>query len=118
MSKRIFDPEELLDACDGDEAVLLEVFGLFHRDIPVQIEDIRVALEANDAVAAGKAAHKIKGSFQSLRGKNAENLALIMEIAGRADDLAAAKAVWEPLLSAINAYDLTTRQWLSRRQGR
>lgn len=114
MPKRTFDPEQALDNC-GDETLLLELFGVFQATLPAQIDDIRVALQANDAAAAGRAAHRLKGSLSTLAGKNAADLALMMEIAGRADDLASAQAVWEPLLSAIRAYDLATRQWLSRR---
>ena len=64
----------------------------FLEDIPRQIEAPRGYLEAGDARGAGSQAHKIKGASANVGGEALRAVAFEMEMAGKAEDLAAVKA--------------------------
>lgn len=61
----ILDPatiDSLRDLSPGDDSFLREIIGIFLKDSPVRIADIRTGIAVNDAKMVARAAHSLKGS--------------------------------------------------------
>jgi HPt (histidine-containing phosphotransfer) domain-containing protein len=55
------DEQAALRALDGDKDLLQDLAQMFCEDAPVVLEKLMLALEANDAPAARRAVHNVKG---------------------------------------------------------
>jgi HPt (histidine-containing phosphotransfer) domain-containing protein len=73
-----------------DEDLARTVVEGFLEDIPRQIEVLRRCLDTGDAEGATRQAHTIKGASANVGGEALRAVALEMEKAGQAGDLAAA----------------------------
>jgi PAS domain S-box-containing protein len=68
--EEVFDRKTLLQRLMGDEELLDTVLGQFRQDLPIQFAVIRTHFENGDALALGRAAHKLSGSAATI-GANA-----------------------------------------------
>ena len=75
-----------------DEDLARIVAAAFVADIPSQIEALRRCLDAGDAPGAVRIAHAIKGASANVGGEALRAVALEMENAAGAGDLAGAAA--------------------------
>lgn len=85
-----FDRDAAIERLGGDEALFAEVAGLFLTDAPQQLEEIRLALAAQDAMTLRHAAHSLKGSAAYVGGTAASVAAHKLELLGAENDLRAA----------------------------
>lgn len=81
-------PSALMRAAD-DEGLLIELLALLVDATEQSLAEIKASLASGDAASVMGSAHSIKGSAANLSVEAIRELALEMEAAGRADDLAA-----------------------------
>ena len=84
----VFDQAALLRRVMGDRPLAREVVAGFLGDIPKQIESLKSYLQARDAQGAERQAHTIKGAAAAVGGDVLRNVALKLEEASKAGDLA------------------------------
>ncbi|HLF29299.1 MAG TPA: response regulator [Anaerolineae bacterium] len=91
-----------LEASGEDAQLLREAVRLFiQQDYPRQTELLREALARQDARAACKAAHGLKGALDSFGGAPARDAALRLETLSRAGNLADGQRILEELESEV-----------------
>jgi two-component system sensor histidine kinase/response regulator len=90
---KVFDIEAALARIDGDRELLIEVAGLFRRDCPKIVEDIRSAITRCDTRTLEREAHKLKGSVGALCAQPAFAVAQQLEAIGKRGDLAEAASI-------------------------
>jgi len=89
----------LRDLSPGDDSFLVEIVGIFLKDTPGRVEDIRNGTKHGDAKLVARAAHSLKGSsgnFGATRlqeiSRRIEDLANQGDLAGAAGHIAALEA--------------------------
>ena len=87
----ICDRAGLMARLMGDQDLARVAIDAFLDDLPKQIEALRGFLETGDVPAAARQAHTIKGASANIGGEALRAVALEMEMAGTAGDLAAAR---------------------------
>ncbi|RZB34965.1 MAG: hypothetical protein SRB1_00733 [Desulfobacteraceae bacterium Eth-SRB1] len=85
--KDVFDKSTLIERLDGDEEFLSELLSLFAQDTPLQLKELKQAIDDNDATRVTLHAHTIKGSSANIGAKALSNAALDIEMAGKNRDL-------------------------------
>ena len=98
-----FDRAGFLERTMGDRALACEVVAAFLADTPPLLQDLSKAISGEDAVAAGKFAHTLKGSAGNIGGVTLSSIAAEMQTAGKAGDLS---LLIELLPTALDAYRL------------
>ena len=88
--EQVLDLEEALDRVDGDRDLLNEIAGLFLADVDEMVDVVRKAVEAKDAGAIHRAAHRLKGSVVTFAAAPAGDAALALELMGRDGQIDAA----------------------------
>ncbi len=88
-------------APSGDTRLLAEMAGLFLRDCPKLMSEIRRALDRHDAKGLERAAHTLKGSVSNFAARAAFEAARHLETLGREADLAQAEAACRRLEDEI-----------------
>jgi PAS domain S-box-containing protein len=83
----IFDRQAILKQLNQDEALLCQLLRLFVEETPVELLSLKELLAQGNAPAAGRVAHKIKGSAAALCCPTLAAAALTVEMAGKAGDL-------------------------------
>ena len=83
----IFDRNSLLDRVGNDEEIIARVMRMFIEGTPAELNSVKEFIERNNALEAGLAAHKIKGSANMLSCQTLSGVATAMEKAGRGGDL-------------------------------
>jgi len=86
-----FDLTGALARVEGDRVLLGELADIFVHEAPRMLAELRRALEAGDAPALARAAHRLRGSISSFGGRAAMQAAQTVETQGRAGDLAGAR---------------------------
>ena len=81
------DAKRALVSCGGEEDLFVEVIGEFRKDWPKVFDDLRAALEANNAYQVMRAAHRIKGALLAMGAGRGSHLAQLLEEAGRGGDV-------------------------------
>jgi CheY-like chemotaxis protein len=84
----VFDLETMLKRLLGDKNLARIVLEGFLQDIPQQMQALQEMLAGDDAAAAERQAHSIKGAAASVGGECMRAVAQEMEKAGKAGDLA------------------------------
>lgn len=87
----------LRENCAGDESLVTEVLELFRAEADGLLRDVGTAIDANDAVAVKRAAHRLKGALVSLGAKPSTESARELELAGVSGDLSAARTHYAQL---------------------
>jgi HPt (histidine-containing phosphotransfer) domain-containing protein len=83
----VIDHAALLAGVDGNRRFLRELARLFLADCPLNLAEIKEAIRHSDAVALGRAAHKLKGSIGNFAAKNACAAVQRLETMGRDGNL-------------------------------
>jgi HPt (histidine-containing phosphotransfer) domain-containing protein len=89
----VFDREGMMARMMDDVELARVVVAGFVEDLPVQLVALKGFLEAGDAHGVERQAHTVKGASASLGGERLRAAAFALEMAGRAGDLKAAKAL-------------------------
>jgi len=109
----ILDPATiatLRDLSPGDDSFLREIIGIFLKDSPSRIADIRTGIAVNDAKAVARAAHSLKGSsgnFGAMRlqaaSKDIEQLANQERLGEAANVLPHLETEYQKVADALKA---------------
>jgi HPt (histidine-containing phosphotransfer) domain-containing protein len=75
----VLDREEAIRRASGDRALLAELTGIFLEETPETLSKIELALEARDAKAIERLAHRLKGALLTLAAPAAARAALELE---------------------------------------
>ncbi len=75
----VLDREEAMRRASGDRALLAELTGIFLEETPQTLSKIELALEARDAKAIERLAHRLKGALLTLAAPAAARAALELE---------------------------------------
>ncbi|GAB4171830.1 MAG: hypothetical protein Fur0032_11180 [Terrimicrobiaceae bacterium] len=87
MSKPVVDWDQLDIIADGWGGEFLEIYREFLHDLTADIEALGKALENNDAEAAARLAHRIKGSASNFGFEAVRQIAYDVETAAKVPDL-------------------------------
>jgi protein-histidine pros-kinase len=87
----VFDAAALLALVGDDEELMQEIIGLYLREYPRILTDIRAAAASGDVRALEFSAHALKGSVGNMAAKRAREAAMELETLARADQLPAAR---------------------------
>jgi PAS domain S-box-containing protein len=85
----IFDRKVLLARLDNDEEILARLMRMFMESGAADLAALKEQIEQDNAPAAGRTAHKLKGCAATLSCPTLQTTALVMEKAGKAGDLPA-----------------------------
>jgi HPt (histidine-containing phosphotransfer) domain-containing protein/anti-sigma regulatory factor (Ser/Thr protein kinase) len=110
------DPTTLMGIVDGDKALLTELGQLFLEDYPVQMTDLRKAIDRGDACQLERTAHSLKGALGTIAASNARTLAYELEIMGHTARLDKAVIILQQLtaeLERLTAF-LADPGWVDR----
>ncbi len=94
--------EVLLERAGGDEEILERLIETFLDQCPAHLEDVRKAVEAEDAEALAEAAHSLKGAVGNLEGKASWEAAARLEELGRKGNIEAAQPALDRLERSID----------------
>jgi HPt (histidine-containing phosphotransfer) domain-containing protein len=83
-----YSASAILDLFGGDAELLREVAGLFLRDCPGRLSDVRDAVGRRDGTALARAAHSLKGSVANFAADLAVAAAQRLQLIGRTGDWA------------------------------
>lgn len=85
--------DQILDECYlGDDELIADVVQVFMEQKATQLGDVAAAVKARDALAVGRAAHKLKGGLLTIGAAAAGDAALRLEKMGKQGDLSGADA--------------------------
>jgi CheY-like chemotaxis protein len=94
-----------LEFVGGDRELLQESVQVFlNEDYPRQMDMLRAAIVQQDALAAKKAAHGLKGALDSFGAAPARDVALRIEQLSRVKDLTGAARAVEELETEVNRF--------------
>ncbi|MBI2298134.1 MAG: response regulator [Armatimonadetes bacterium] len=88
----MIDLDDVMERFDGDEQLICELVDLFLGDLPYRMTEVRDAVSTRDAAALQRAAHTIKGAIGIFSAPTAYAAALVLERAGKDEELADASA--------------------------
>jgi len=87
QGKEIFNKEALSERLMGDSSLIAMITQAFLEDMPLQIEQLNKQLELNELDAVIKLFHKIKGAAANVGGTALMEIALELELTGKAGDI-------------------------------
>jgi PAS domain S-box-containing protein len=96
--------DEALGRVNGDRELLAEIAGIFLSDVDSMMQAVRAAIDANDADALGRAAHRLKGSIITFAAGPAGDAALTLELLGRSERLESAAAAFSILEVEVSRF--------------
>ena len=94
----VFNRKELLGRLDGNEKLLREIVEVFSKDIPLQMERLKGALQNGEAAVVQRQAHTMKGAAANI---NAE----LMRKAAWEVEMAAKEENWQKVRSLVQALE-------------
>jgi PAS domain S-box-containing protein len=89
----IYDRQAFIERMMGDEALADTILAGFLEDMPEQMGELHGLIAQGQAEQAGGQAHKIKGAAANISAGALQEVALSMETAGKAGDLARLKTL-------------------------
>jgi signal transduction histidine kinase/HPt (histidine-containing phosphotransfer) domain-containing protein len=78
------DPTTFMGIVDGDKNLMAELGQIFLEDYPMQMTEIRKAIDRGDAGQLERTAHSLKGALGTIAAINARTLAYELESMGHA----------------------------------
>ena len=85
------DLDTALEGVDGDRQLLVDVISAFLETLPDATAGLELAVEGRQATALQRAAHSLKGELLAIAAHPAAAVAQKLELAGRDNDLDAAR---------------------------
>ncbi len=111
-STPIFDPSRVMEAVDGDINFARDIAETFLEDTSKKINKMREALSSKNLQIVECHAHSIRGSAANIRAGSFKEIAHNLELAGEADNLDKAHALfkeleiaYQKLKEALNQFD-------------
>jgi len=102
----VFDMSSLLSRVMGDEDVAREVVKSFLEDAEQQIKALKDALGSGDAPMVERQAHGIKGASGNVGAVGLQEVAYLMEKAGRDGDLTSGDSLFEDIENKFGMFKL------------
>jgi HPt (histidine-containing phosphotransfer) domain-containing protein len=99
----VLDREGALARLGGDQQLFGELANFVREDAPPLLQQVTVAVAANDAKTVREKAHAVKGLIASCGGVRAAAVAQQLENAGQSGDLSQAKSLVGNLQQEIDA---------------
>jgi len=96
--------DSLLESFDGDLEWFQEIFALFVKEYPPDIETIRGAIAENDEEKLGKAVHRFKGAVSLFNVPEITELVLELEVMGKEGKLQKAQQTLSKLESLMSGF--------------
>jgi HPt (histidine-containing phosphotransfer) domain-containing protein len=93
----VFNRKELLDRLDGNEELLREIIEVFLRDIPLQMEKLKGALQNGEAAVVQRQAHTIKGAAANINAELMRQGAWEVEMAAKEENCQKARSLVQGL---------------------
>ena len=87
----LYNREQLLSQCDGDEELMAELVSLFHNNTPRILQEVGEAVAKSDGPALAAQAHKLLSSLGVFGAGHARTLALRLEKHGQQSDFSGAQ---------------------------
>jgi len=81
---QLVDQNGTLRRLGGDQQLFNEFITIFIEDSPTLLEELRSGLSSQNAASVEKSAHSLKGLMSNFGAKECVELALKIELAGRA----------------------------------
>lgn len=100
---RLIQPEQVLDMAVNDVEFLTELIDLFVALAPEQMQDIRRAIDSNDAGLLAEVAHAYKGTVGNYTQTGPYPLLQSLENDGKSADLQASQSKFQTLEQEINS---------------
>jgi HPt (histidine-containing phosphotransfer) domain-containing protein len=100
-SSDLLSQQELLNRVAGDTQLLAEMIRLFQSEYLQWLNDVRLAVQGNDAPRLAAAAHTLKGAVSNFSLGLAYQLSLSLEGMGKQRDLTGAPATLSKLEAAL-----------------
>ncbi len=94
----IWDKQQALKRISGNQKLLLHLLGLFFREIPPEVECLRLSIEAGDIEAIEAKVHAIKGVAGNLSAMTLHDLAAEIEAYARDGQLTSIQPLWPEFL--------------------
>ena len=104
--------DALLARIHGNIGAMRQLVGLMRGHLPGRLAAISAAVEADDALALGAAAHGLRGSLSNFTIGESWVLAGELEAAAREGDLVVAAALAAALQDAVTRVDAELKVWL------
>lgn len=109
--------QELLDVCDDDPELLVDLIRIFLEDAPEKVRTIVTGLDTGDLEAVCQAAHSLKGSAGNLGATEVQRLSEELQLASRAADRGTVAELVPPLQQHYAVAEQALRDLLSRHGG-
>ncbi|MCP4645477.1 MAG: response regulator [bacterium] len=111
----VLDEERLLNATGGRPKTLQRITGVFLDNVPAEVEQLRLAVEAGDAKETRRLAHAIKGTAATIGGLRVNQIAFRVEALAEKGDVQEAATVFQALLPEFDRLieALGTMDWVS-----
>lgn len=93
----VFDRDALLDRVAGDLDLQREIVRLFLQDAPIQLDQMRAAVTANNSSDLRRLAHTLKGTASIMHARPTVEASLRLEKVGSSGDLSSAPEALECL---------------------
>jgi HPt (histidine-containing phosphotransfer) domain-containing protein/anti-sigma regulatory factor (Ser/Thr protein kinase) len=87
---------------DGDKGLMMELGQIFLEDYPVQMTELRKAIDRSDACQLERTAHSLKGSLGTIAAGNARALAYDLEMMGHTGCLDKAAITLQQLTAELD----------------
>lgn len=82
-----FDYDDMANRLMNDAELMKSIADMFCQDVVLQIDELKVSIQDNDAAQAAAIMHQIKGASANVGAKALSALALEMELAGKAGSI-------------------------------
>jgi HPt (histidine-containing phosphotransfer) domain-containing protein len=102
----------------GVEEMIPHIISIFLESATEDLEKMRTAVLAGDALGLAAAAHSLKGSCGNLGAFRLQELCRKVESDSRSEPLGAASTILEPLEQEVSRVKNELRAALAERQGR
>lgn len=99
---------------EGDLDLVKKLISFFERDRPVLMEQLRKAIEEQDATALSFAAHRLSGLVRNFGAAAAARSALRLETMARDGDLSEAQMLFNELSQEIEQLTLALQDFCAR----
>ena len=111
--KNVINEEELLGRVDGDYELLSELLSLFIEELPLQLQDIEMAIKNEDCEKLRMCVHRLKGAVGNLAAEEAYELAAQIELFASQGDLKSARYIYPNLKGQLRLVDEAIKKMIN-----
>ncbi|MES2206932.1 MAG: Hpt domain-containing protein [Pseudomonadota bacterium] len=109
----VINVEAALENLGGDHDLLRELAEMMLPDLDAYRSNLQLALDSENLKAVYEQAHSLKGAVSNFVAEPLRQAALRLEIAGKSNDINAARLALPDVLKAISAFQTALRELLS-----